>query len=366
MSRKYKDYEIEDIVKRVLLSLNLDNGIRPSVIASRKEIKPVLSNYNQNGINSSEITLSEFTNTIFRRMFTKKLAPATVVSYDLMLDRYILPILGSKPMGSITVIDIQNLFDILANGKEHGFQRNIANGTITRVEGLIGRLYRIANDMELVRNNPIKKTLLSNNGTESGHHKALPDSEVLRVKREIPKLEDPQQRLYMALLVYTGMRREEVLGLGWEHLNLTECYGHVQRTVTFPDNKIAVARNQTKTKSSNRYFVIPDQLLAILKPYAKESGFIIHGESENLPIPPKSFYRMKKKAFSILEISNYNNHDWRATFGTQLKELGLTSAQVADLMGHADTRMVERVYAPRRQEGIMKHKYAINMLNQAV
>jgi len=366
MKRNYTDKDIEAVVKQVLMSLNLDNSKCHSVIAKRKGERKMLSNYNQNGSKTSEITLQEFVDTIFRRMFMKKLSPVTVVSYDLMLDRYILPVLGAKQMRSITVVDVQDLFDWMANGKKNGLQRDIANGTITRVSGLIGRLYRIANDMELVSNNPIKKTLLSNNGAESMHHKALPDAEVLRVKREIPNLPSDQQRLYMGLLVYTGMRREEILGLGWEHLNLDESYGHIQRTVTYPDNKNAVTRNKTKTKTSERYFIIPDQLMDILKPQARKSGFIIHGENSNLPIPPKSFQRMQKEAFRILNITEYNNHDWRATFGTQLKELGLTSAQVADLMGHADTRMIERVYAPARQEGILKHKNSIKLLNQAV
>lgn len=59
----------------------------------------------------------------------------------------------------------------------------------------------------------------------------------------------------------------------------------------------------------------------------------------------------------------YNNHDWRATFGTQLKEANLSSAQVADLLGHADTRMVETVYAVTRHQGVMKHQNLLNALN---
>ena len=365
MNRIYTDKQIEVIVRQVLQSLDLGNEIQPDVIASKGE-SSMLSNYNQNEINSKEITLSEFVNTIFRRMFMKKLAPSTVITYDMMLDRYILPAIGSKTLDSITVLDVQNLFDLMATAKSYGYQRDLKSGTIARVSGLLGRLFRIANDLDLTHNNPIKKTLLFNNGEESEHHEALPDSEVLRVKREIPQLKDEQQRLYMGLLVYTGMRREEILGLGWEHLNFEDGYGHVQRTVTFPDNKKAITRDKTKTKHSARDFIIPDKLMEILKPCAKKSGFIIHGEDPNLPIPPKSFQRMYKSVFKTLGISGYNNHDWRATFATQLKEYGLTSAQVADLMGHADTRMVEKVYAPRRHEGIMKHKYSINMINQAV
>lgn len=74
--------------------------------------------------------------------------------------------------------------------------------------------------------------------------------------------------------------------------------------------------------------------------------------------------RTYRSAFEFLGIKGYDNHDWRATYGTLLKEAGVTSAQVADLLGHADTRMVETVYAPRRYEGVMKHKDTVNALNR--
>ena len=43
----------------------------------------------------------------------------------------------------------------------------------------------------------------------------------------------------------------------------------------------------------------------------------------------------------------------------------MSSANVADLMGHADTRMVETVYARTRHEGVMKQKDAVETLNLA-
>ena len=47
-----------------------------------------------------------------------------------------------------------------------------------------------------------------------------------------------------------------------------------------------------------------------------------------------------------------------------LKENGMTSAQVADLMGHADTRMVETVYARAREEGIKKRRGDLEKMNK--
>lgn len=92
--------------------------------------------------------------------------------------------------------------------------------------------------------------------------------------------------------------------------------------------------------------------------------FIIHGRHPDEPCSFSTLRRTYRNAFRTLGIYKlYTNHDWRATFGTQLKEANLSSAQVADLLGHADTRMVETIYAITRHEGIMKQKDLVNALN---
>ena len=308
-------------------------------------------------------TLKDFVENTYRKSFMRKLAPTTVANYNNYLNRYILPVLGEKHMDQISVQDIQDFYDWLKNGKVNGLNKNIVKDTINRISGLLNRLYHIAMDLKLVTDSPIKTTLLSNEGEESGHHEALDEDEVVRIRKAIPNIQNEQCRLYMGLLTYTGMRREEIAGLGWEHLDLENGYGKVVRTVTYPDNKKAVVRNQTKTKASTREFIIPDALLAILKSCQKDTGYIIHGRTTDVPASPSTLKRLYQRAFKEVGLTGYNNHDWRATFGTRLKESGLTSAQVADLMGHADTRMVEKVYAPTRHASIMKQKDLINMLS---
>ena len=306
----------------------------------------------------------DFVNNQYRKTFLKRLSPTTVANYNIYLDRYILPNLGDKKLDDITVTDVQSFYDWMANAKSYGCRENLNADTITRVSGLLGRIFRIAVDMEIIKSSPVKKTLLVNDGEESSHHRPLPDNEVKRIKAAIPNLKNEQQRLYMGLLAYTGMRREEIVGLGWEHVFIDEGYGRIERTVVYPDGKNTVIRNKTKTKYSTRDFIIPADLAAILKPCQKKSGFIIHGRDENSPVSISTLKRLYRAAFKELGISGYNNHDWRTTFGTQLKETGVSSAQIADLMGHADTRMVETTYAPRRHEGIMMHKDTLEKINR--
>ena len=58
----------------------------------------------------------------------------------------------------------------------------------------------------------------------------------------------------------------------------------------------------------------------------------------------------------------YDNHDFRASYATWLKESGIEIASAADMMGHKDTRMMSRVYAPTRHESIISQQNLINLL----
>ena len=308
-------------------------------------------------------TLKEFVEKRYRPGFMRKLSPASVSNYNTYLNCYILPVLGEKRMGDITVEDVQYLYDWMANAKEHGARQDLVCDTINRVGGLLNRIYNIAKDLKIVDDSPVKKTLLSNDGDPSEHHEALPDDLAAHARAKVPEIEDERQRLYMGLLCYTGMRREEIAGLKWECVHLDERYGEVKRVVIYPGCKNPIIREKTKTKHSTRDFIIPEALYAIMAPLAKPSGFVIHGRDPESPAPFSTLRRTYRAGFQACGLgNNYTNHDWRATFGTQLKESGLTSAQVADLLGHADTRMVETTYARTRHEGVMKHKNAVNSL----
>ncbi len=308
--------------------------------------------------------LKDFVEQKYRPTFLPKLSPTTQASYNLNLNRYLLPYLGDKALGEITVEDIQHLFDILNQPDPALNRRRLTHNSIVRICGLGRRLYRIAMEMKLVDDTPFKMTLLTMEGAESVHHVALPDEVVDRVKKAIPALSEPRERLYMGLLAYTGLRVEEIAGMRWENIHLDKHYGEVNQVVIYPDKKKPIIREKTKTIHSTRDFIIPDALKDILEPLQRESGYVIHGRDPEVPCYHATLRRTYRNAFKTLGIYKlYDNHDWRATFGTQLKEANLSSAQVADLLGHADTRMVETIYAVTRHQGIMKHQDLLNSIN---
>ena len=329
-----------------------------------KKFQAFLSGMAEASVAKASPTLMQFIDEIYRPSFIEGLCETTVANYERYIRLYIVPFMGHMRMGEITVATIQCFYNWLATASQHGKKKDLNRNTIERVSGLTSRMFKVAYEMKIIDDMPFKMTILRIRAHRGGHHKALPDAEVIRIKGEIPTLPDTRQRLYIALLVYTGMRREEVLGLCWENIHLEENYGEVKRVVVFPNNAKAVVKDSGKTDASKRTFIIPDALKQLLLPHRRARGFVIHGETEDTPVSYSTMQRTYYGAFKKLGIyGKFNNHDWRSTFGTQLKERGMSSALVADLLGHADTRMVETTYARARHEGVMKQRQAVENLN---
>jgi len=93
-------------------------------------------------------------------------------------------------------------------------------------------------------------------------------------------------------------------------------------------------------------------LKSILLSSSSRQGFALGGDEPLLPYSTTK--RTFEKAKKALGITGYNNHDFRITYATQLSKKGLTNKEVAGLLGHADTRMMDKVYAPTRKSRIMK------------
>ena len=311
------------------------------------------------------ISLSQFIETIYIPKFMATLSPTTQYSYKQFINHNIKPFMGEKPMDQIDVSVVQEFMNWMATAGTRDRKNNLNFATINRVCELVSRMYAIALEMKIVTDNPVKWKLLRNPGAPATHHKAATDEDVEEVKKKIPSIPTEQERLYAALIIYTGLRKEEVMGLRWENIDLNKRIGEVIRAVTYAGNSRLPIVKTPKTIASARVFIIPEALADILSQCTKKQGYIIHGRDSEEPACYSTQQRIYRRSFTHLGIyGKYSNHDWRATFGTQLKESGLTSAQVADMLGHSDTRMVETVYAPARKEGVIKNAAAVEALNK--
>ena len=315
-------------------------------------------------VKSTVKTLKQFILEDYRPAFTTNLSPTTLKTYTFFEEHYIFPNIGDKPLDTITVKDIQTLMDWMAHGETNGLQKNLVAGTIDRLKGHLATIFEIAKEMGLINDTPLKNKLLKNNGDKSGHHKAMLPAEYAEVRKKALTLSNPRHQMYACLLAYTGMRIEEILGLKWELVNLDAGYCFVQDVVTYPDKSLPFVDPDPKTDSSARTVILPPPVVEVFRKHAQPSGFVLSaGRNAQEPMPYVTYQRMYRETFRELGIyGQYNNHDFRASYATWLKENGMEISSAAEIMGHKDTRMMSRVYAPTRHESIIAHQNRINSL----
>ena len=367
-------YEGEDDMARKKYNFTLPNG--ESAWATGSTVSDAIANavkryggYTtpRQEEKSGSVTVKEFIEKQYRPVYFATLKPKTVDSYEQFLKLNIYPFMGDMPMNEVTVRTIQEFYNWMASGSKHGRRKDLNESTITRVGGFLKKIFGVAVDMDVIASNPFKKTLLKNPGKAADHHKPLPRQEMDRIKRALPSMEGERERLYMTLLVYSGMRPEEILGMRWENISIDDpehAYCQVARTVTYAgSSKTTTVQDSGKTKNALRTIPLPKPAVQLLQGATCKEGYVLGGET---PLCYSTHKRTYEKAFEHLGIKGrFSSYDFRTTYGTELCEAGLTSKQVGDLMGHADTRMVETVYARSRQEGVMQQLPVLNKLNQA-
>lgn len=132
----------------------------------------------------------------------------------------------------------------------------------------------------------------------------------------------------MNLLIYTGCRRGEILGLQWNNIDFKENSIYIKNNLQYSTDR-GIYVETPKTEQSKRYLPINEEIVELLKQYKKESnlnrlkmgskwqdsGFVFTQENGN-PMHPDSLTdycnKFRKKYNKI--ISESNNQD-----GTNLK-----------------------------------------------
>ena len=166
------------------------------------------------------------------------------------------------------------------------------------------------------------------------------------------------ERLEAAIVtqLLLGLRPGELLGLQWSDLHGDVL--HVQRSVKMEDGKLVLG--DTKTEASNRPLRIPRPVKDALKKHrASQREEIKYAESwDDLDmIFPTShgtitdlhnYRRTLRRIVGKAEIEgSWTSHELRHSAISLLCDAGVPLEQVADQMGHVDTRMIQRTYRHR-------------------
>jgi integrase len=289
----------------------------------------------------------------------------------------IYPILGEKVITDITSADIRGIFNkMMTDG--------YAYTSVKKVHDLFNEYFRYLTQQELIAKNPMtsagmikKANYLSMQGKEN-----LPQCDTITVftKEEIEKFKEEafstfsngkrkyQQASAYILMLNTGLRTGEVLGLLNSDIDLEHRVMHLNRGVKEVSNRDGVTAQtgrqvkvgKLKTATSKRDVPLNDTAIAMIRELREEMYF-----GENSPLIPDengNFTRpvnFRKRFYRILKASGIETkglHSLRHTFATNLVNgikqadgtlKSLTTRQVADLLGHTTSEITETYYVKR-------------------
>lgn len=265
----------------------------------------------------------------------KKLRPNTQKTYECLLKRHIVPFFGDRPVHAIGVADIQSFYDAMDG---------LSKSTVRQMSIILHQVFRAAMEDKLIGCNPMESGRLSYGGKVTTRE-ALKQSSIQDIIRQLVRLRG-RDLLLLALLIYTGERRGEALGLRWEDIDFDDDMIYVKRAVSFPTNQPTIG--ETKSRAGIRAIPLLPELKRILSAYRKQDGFIV-GDGDK-PLTERSYRRAYERIKKKLELHGATAHVFRHTFLTMAVDaVDLKTLQT--IAGHASHITTMR-YVHKRDEKI--------------
>ena len=283
-----------------------------------------------------------------------RLRPLTHDRYKRLMEREILPLLGSVRLSKLRPAHVQQLLDRMT-------KKGAAPRTVLQARAVLGSAVSTAVSWGLISVNPVR---------------SVKPPRIERARLDIPTGEHLRRLMNAArgtvweapiiLAATTGMRRSEVLGLRWADVDLKAGRVRVTRTLQrSPDRTLQFF--DPKTTRARREIVLPSFVPPILLEHGKAQAErkllagpewqdfdLVCERGDGRPMDPDSFGHAFKRLAADAGISPKTRlHDIRHGVATVLLEEQVHPAVASAVLGHASESFTMATYqhvTPRMTE----------------
>lgn len=274
----------------------------------------------------------------------------TLACYQSMLGCHLLPAFGPHEIGTIRRSDIAEHFDRMREGraaKQEGKPASVA--TINRALRTMKAVLFFALERELVERNVMQRFRPFEGGQDERHvqRDAFTEAEVQAILAEAR----PHERALIGLLCLGGLRPGEAFALDWSAVDLAAGCARVVRSWDYRGGKFV----EPKTRAGSRVVPLSGWLVAELTAHKARSvgtGLVFPTRTGG-PMNPANVRRdiwlpLKKRA-GVRALDLYS---LRHTFASLGRVAGESAFNVARMMGHSRSTLVDAVYAHTMQSGM--------------
>ena len=230
----------------------------------------------------------------------------------------------------------------------------LAPSSIKKHYELLSCIFAKAVRWELLPNNPCSRVeppkLIRS-------QKELYDQKTLLSFLQKIETEDIKCRLWVLLAFTGGLRREEIFGLEWKHVNFEKCPLRIAQASVYTVATGTILKD-TKNKSSNCVISVPASVIKLLKLHKseqaktrlklgdkwQESGRVFT-QWNGIPAHPHSFNTWIRKFCTENKFPNISPHMFRHMSATYLITSGTDIRTVSGKLGHSRTSVTLDIYS---------------------
>jgi integrase len=152
---------------------------------------------------------------------------------------------------------------------------------------------------------------------------------------------EPERRLFVTVLVFTGARLSEASRLTWADVDFKTKFVRIQTAKV----------RKGKPPKVRRIPMAPELRRSLLR--ARGDGAVGPLFPDRWANPALMLSRIARKAAIVGPKETLNNNDMRRTFASWMLQRGAQVREVAELLGHGSIQMVEKVYGHLAKQNLI-------------
>lgn len=270
------------------------------------------------------------------------LAVGTYDKYESLVRVHIKPYFEGKCLQDITIKELQTFCSLKAEHYSPSTLRELKSS-------ILHQAFHEAVGRDLIEKNLTEFVKIPQ--VEQKAAKPLTPKEVGRL---LKAAEGHYAYIGLAIMLYTGIRRGEMLALTWDNVNLEAGELYICKSYS-PTRSNGAILKAPKTKKSVRCVPLCPSLVSLLKALRTQSCsdiYVCRQKRHDKMIAPRVFDRALEVLSQKAGIEGISSHSFRHTAATTMFESGVATRTIADNLGHTTTRMLDTHYIHLRTNSL--------------
>ncbi len=310
-------------------------------------------------VSDSRLKFAEYCDYVIDLKEQRGAKHSTIVLYRGLTTR-IYPQIGHIKLKELRADHLNTLYSLLAQpGQNKRTGGGLSPKSITEHHRLISTVLDQAEKEGLVPFNVAGKATLPKMQKKEVNYF---QPEQIAAIRDALESEPLKWRTLVHLLLITGARRGEVLGLKWEKVDFEGRKIHICNSVLYSAD-IGIYESSPKTATSNRFITLPTETMQLLRKYQawqtkerfrlggyyEDQGFLF-AQDNGKPMHPDTVTTWLDRFSKRHGLPHINPHAFRHTMASMLYFNGVDSVSISKRLGHAQVSTTADIYAHVMEE----------------